>query len=313
MEKIFELVVYRHLVFVNEAFDCYDRYDNGFLEGNRTSDNLFISNALVEKQLVLNKYLYVSFIDFSKAFVMLIGQYCSINWSAVVGRVEWSILFGIYTVKHISVLNVREDLVLLLGVNQGGITSGLMFRKYMSDLSTYLSKEYSIVISNEIIAHILWADDLVLFSDSAAGLQKQLNGLLKFCSNDKILVNEIKTKAMCFDTKKTFNVYFNRKPIEQVHQYKYLGVIVRSVNWLNQDLFSDYYQVISDKSRKAAFSMKKKLKCIQHLPPSIMFDMFDTLVRPILTYGSDVWGMSKAGLDVSDKVFLHYARCTLGV
>ena len=44
-----------------------------------------------------------------------------------------------------------------------------------------------------------------------------------------------------------------------------------------------------------------------------MFDMFDTLVRPILTYGSDVWGMSKAGLDVSDKVFLHYARCTLGV
>ena len=81
----------------------------------------------------------------------------------------------------------------------------------------------------------------------------------------------------------------------------------------NQDIFSDYYQVISDKSRKAAFSMEKKLKCIQHLPPSIMFDMFDTLVRPILTYGSDVWGMSKAGLDVLDKVFLYYARCTLGV
>ena len=37
----------------------------------------------------------------------------------------------------------------------------------MSDLSTYLSKEYGIVISNEIIAHILWADDLILFSDSA--------------------------------------------------------------------------------------------------------------------------------------------------
>ena len=44
-----------------------------------------------------------------------------------------------------------------------------------------------------------------------------------------------------------------------------------------------------------------------------MFDMFDTLVRPILTYGSDVWGMSKAGLDVLDKVFLHYARRTLGI
>ena len=44
-----------------------------------------------------------------------------------------------------------------------------------------------------------------------------------------------------------------------------------------------------------------------------MFDMFNTLVQPIFTYGSDVWGMSKSGLDASDKMFLHYARCTLGV
>ena len=145
----------------------------------------------------------------------------------------------------------------------------------------------------------MWADDLILFSDSATGLQKQLNGLLKFCSNNKIIVNQIKIKAMCFGTKEPFNIYLKRKPIEQVHQYKYLGVIVRSVNRPNQDIFfSDYYQVISDKSRNAAFSMKKKLKYIQHLPPSIMFDMFDTLVRPILTYGSDAWGMRNARLDV---------------
>ena len=41
--------------------------------------------------------------------------------------------------------------------------------------------------------------------------------------------------------------------------------------------------------------------------------MFDTLVRPVLTYGSDVWGMSKSGQGALDKVFLHYARCILGV
>ena len=46
---------------------------------------------------------------------------------------------------------------------------------------------------------------------------------------------------------------------------------------------------------------------------SIFFDMFDTLIRHILTYGSDVWGLSKAGLDVLDKVFLNFVRCTLNV
>ena len=73
MEKIYELVVYRRLVFVNEAFECYDRDNNGFLEGNRTSDNLFVLNALVEKQLVLNKRLYVSFIDCRKHSIWSIG------------------------------------------------------------------------------------------------------------------------------------------------------------------------------------------------------------------------------------------------
>ena len=39
--------------------------------------------------------------------------------------------------------------------------------------------------------------------------------------------------------------------------------------------------------------------------------MFDTLIRPILNYGSDVWGLSRTGLESLDKVFLNYVRCIL--
>ena len=137
----------------------------------------------------------------------------------------------------------------------------------MSDLSTYLSSEVGIAISNEIIAHILWGDDLILFSDTPWGLQKQLNGLLKFCSNKKIIVNEIKTKSMCFGTNENLNVSFNGKPIQQVSQYKYLGVIVRFINKVGQDLCPNNYRYISDKSGRAVFSMKRKLKFIRSLPP----------------------------------------------
>ena len=57
-----------------------------------------------------------------------------------------------------------------IGVNQGGIASGLMFRKYVSDLSDHLFKEFGVVIEDVIIAHTLWADDLVFLSDSAKGI-----------------------------------------------------------------------------------------------------------------------------------------------
>ena len=66
MEKIFEAAVYRRLSY--EAFDEIDKYNGGFLHDSRTSDNLFVLNGLIEKQLVLGKSLLICFVDLSKAF-----------------------------------------------------------------------------------------------------------------------------------------------------------------------------------------------------------------------------------------------------
>ena len=82
-----------------------------------------------------------------------------------------------------------------LGVIQGGITSGLLFRKYMSDLSDYLRNEFAICINDIILAHMLWSDDLILISDSNYGLQKQLDGLQQFCSRNMIIVNVLKKQS----------------------------------------------------------------------------------------------------------------------
>ena len=46
-----------------------------------------------------------------------------------------------------------------MGVNQGGIASGLLFRKYLADLSAYLQSEFGVCVGEIIIMHILWADD----------------------------------------------------------------------------------------------------------------------------------------------------------
>ena len=42
-----------------------------------------------------------------------------------------------------------------------------------------------------------------------------------------------------------------------------------------------------------------------------MFHIFDTLIMPILTYGSDVWGHNKNAHTLLDKVFLRFIRCTM--
>ena len=59
--------------------------------------------------------------------------------------------------------------------------------------------------------------------------------------------------------------------------------------------------------------MKTKIKAIGELPPDLMLNYFDTLIKPILIYGSDVWGIKSKLWGDTDKVFLQYARCILRV
>ena len=69
-----------------------------------------------------------------------------------------------------------------LGVNHGGSASDVLFRRYMADIGEYLCSHVGVCVEEIITIHLLWADDLILISDSRHWLQKQLNGLLKYCA-----------------------------------------------------------------------------------------------------------------------------------
>ena len=86
----------------------------------------------------------------------------------------------------------------------------------MQDISDYLSKEVGVCISKEIVVHLLWADDLIIFSDSVGGLQKQLDGLYKYCVNNHMIVNEAKTKVMCFGKCTEIRVKYKKDKIRKI-------------------------------------------------------------------------------------------------
>ena len=44
-----------------------------------------------------------------------------------------------------------------------------------------------------------------------------------------------------------------------------------------------------------------------------MFKLFDSIIKPILIFGRDVWGHRKSGLDIVDRVMLRYCRRVLNV
>ena len=199
------------------------------------------------------------------------------------------------------------------GFNQGGILSPFLFISFLSDMVEYLDITQGITLDNETpLTHILWADDLVLFSTTPEGIQKQLNHLFDYCKRWQLIVNTAKTKFMCFKKnsreKVSNSFYFNSEQVEIVEQYKYVGCVFSS----RGNVFSAHVKYTHDKARKAMFSMYKYGYYLGNQPPGIFCKLFDSLIKPILQYGAEIWANS-VGYKPLETMYLGFLKRLLRV
>ena len=66
--KLFDSVLNNRLCFCKEALRVHNPWHNGFKPGSRTTHNLFIFNAIIDKHQATKKPLYVCYVDFKSAF-----------------------------------------------------------------------------------------------------------------------------------------------------------------------------------------------------------------------------------------------------
>ena len=76
---------------------------------------------------------------------------------------------------------------------------------------------------------MLYADDLVIFSESQEGLQNSMNRLSDYCDTWGLEVSHTKSNFMCvgqLPQNEAGNVVrYKEKQLEQVSSYRYLGVL----------------------------------------------------------------------------------------
>ena len=144
MAKLFEIAVNKRITFANEAFCHVDRNNGGFIKGSQTSDNIFILQGLIQKQITLGKSLYVCFVDFSKAFDIMNRHilFYKMITSGMHGRVIDTLMDMLRKTKcRIKTHGGLSPFIKYnCGVNQGGNLSPLLFRKYLADMSNYFEE-----------------------------------------------------------------------------------------------------------------------------------------------------------------------------
>ena len=93
-----------------------------------------------------------------------------------------------------------KDFVCYTGVRQGECLSPFLFSMFFNDL------EEELILKNVEglefyyfkLFLLMYADDIVLFSEKVDGLQNGLNCMNQYCQKCKLTVNIQKTKVMVF-------------------------------------------------------------------------------------------------------------------
>jgi len=149
-------------------------------------------------------------------------------------------------------------------------------------------------------------------SETPQGLQKQIDALFKFCVEQQLVINVSKTKVVVFEKRRSVAPEFTYRgtTIERVQSSIYLGLELHSTRGMTVAI-----DKLTVAGKKALFALCRKCNDLSITDPEVMCQLFDSLVRPVLSYACEVWiGCTWVkGLQQAEQVHIMFLRGILGV
>ena len=263
-----------------------------------------------------SKKLHTCFVDFRKAFDTIPREKL---WRVLegigVGGRFLACLQSMYSQDRACVSHPTEGLSstfpCTIGVKQGCPLSPLLFGLYIDALEpriNALTDDDGPELAGTPVKLLLYADDLVLMSKSSRGLQKQLNELNNFCKERGLTVNVKKTKVVVFGSRVNSSpLLYDGLPVEEVTSFRYLGLELHRTGSLRTAV-----EHLAAAGRRAVFALRRRCADLKINDPAIVCQLFDALVKPVISYGCELWVNESAteSLEILHRSFL---KSLLGV
>jgi hypothetical protein len=94
---------------------------------------------------------------------------------------------------------------------------------------------------------------------------------------------------------------YEGEAIEQLNSFKYLGVELHGTKAMQATI-----QRLVMSRKKVVFALRRRCAELRIFDPTLQCQLFDTLVKPMLSYGCEVWldHLAREQLEVVHRAFL---------
>lgn len=310
--KLFLNVVNNRLTTWVEENNILNEFQAGFRKGYSTSDNIYNLTSIVHLKFKKKEKVYAFFVDFKAAFDTVSRKsliYKLFNLGISFKLVK--LIEALYTKTSSSVWSgsaLSDSFTTESGVKQGCPLSPLLFALYLNDIHDSLDD--GIRIGSKEIKVLMYADDIVLLSNTPVKLRKMITSLEKYCELWNLTVNLSKSKILVFRkggvVPKTLPFLYKNQEIEIVNSYCYLGVL------LNYQL--SWAENINDRISKAKYSVNctwNDFLSRNQISMEAKFKVFVAVCIAILSYAAQVWGFT--GFEEIDKFQRYFLKRILNL
>ena len=301
----------------------------GFRRDRGTVHAAFALRHLVEQYGSCRRPLYCAFIDFKKA-------YDSVDRSKL-----WECLVSLG--MHGDFMKALQDMYAdvrmrvrlggrlssffsaFAGVKQGDPLSPLLFGLFVDRIEQFFAAKFGATtgakVADSIVRVLLYADDLVLCGETQEELQALLDCLHEFCHECGMTVNSAKSEVVCFNPEHMPRMQqkwmYDGVALPVSEAFRYLGIVFCG---RGQDggVRNAWKQQMKG-AQAAMYAMWKRCHALHIRNVRTLCYLFDALVRPIASYGCEVWGPEVIlkchgrGAAVSEAIQNTFMRMALGV
>ena len=311
--KLFAMILDHRIAVWAEDEGIKAKGQAGFRKTFCTTDDVFVSKSLLNKQKQTHGKLYCCFVDFKKAFdTVPRGLLWQVLETVGICGPILDRIKSLYSHDSAAVRTqegISDIFECLMAVKQGCSLSATLFGLFVDGLEQHLMDTLghdAPSLSGVLILLLLYVDDL---TTTSAGLQRLLNALQLFCEQRQLSVNLAKTKVVTFGSRAKCQAFtFNGIKVERVQSYKYLGFEFHATKNLSHGVSK-----LVSAANKAMHAMNRRCAFLHISDPKQCCKLFDSLVLPILSYASEVWAVDKKVGESAEQLHWQFLKHVLGV